>query len=326
MRTLWIVLLLLAPLLAEETPAPAAPAKSAADQRAEFKKKLVYQGGEFEAKVQDGVKGGDGITEWKLTYPSPVKTEFARNNTVHAALFAKDDAGSAAVIVLGGWMYDPATPQMARVLAQSGLKVLYVQIPFQEARTPVGEASGRRTLSADMDQNIASFVQIAQDVGRGMEWLVKERDVDAKRVGIMGTSLGGFAAASLFGVDDRFAGAVILLAGAEIGDVLLSKNWLLKSLATKLESMGYDRDKANKRMRWVSPRTWARKERKDAIYLVAAGADEIVPLETAQELAKLYGGARIDVIPGAKHVAAAMNLQSYIPKIQLHFEKVLAEQ
>jgi len=175
MRTLWIFLLLLAPLLAGETPTPAAPAKPASDQRAEFKKKLVYQGGKFEATVQEGVKGANGITEWKLTYPSPVKTEFARNNTVHAALFAKDDAGSAAVVVLGGWMYDPATPDLARKMAQSGLKVLYVQIPFQEDRTPVGEASGRRTLSADMDQNIASFVQIAQDVGRGVDWLVKDR-------------------------------------------------------------------------------------------------------------------------------------------------------
>ncbi len=221
-------------------------------------------------------------------------------------------------------MTDPMTPALAEKIALTGLQMLYIEIPFQEHRTPAGKLSGRVTLSDDMDQNVASFVQITQDVGRGVDWLVASRGIDPKRIGIMGTSLGGFAAASLYGMDDRFGAAVVMLAGADVGEVLFGKNWLLKPLAEKLEARELTKEIVSKRMRMMAPRTWARTERRDGIYLIAAGKDDIVPLETTRELAKIYGGARLDIMAGMNHVFGALQLPGYADRIGKHFQERLA--
>ena len=47
-----------------------------------------------------------------------------------------------AVIALGGWRFDPLTPELARDLAKSGIQVLYIDIPYQGQRVPRGKKPG----------------------------------------------------------------------------------------------------------------------------------------------------------------------------------------
>ncbi len=300
---------------------PAALPKPTAPE--ELQKRARYERAEFTMDAHPPVSVGDGVFAETLRFPSPVDTgDPERNDVVHARLFRTEEPSAAAVVALGGWKFDPLTPKLAQELARTGIQVLWIEIPYQGYRTPKGGHSGELTLSADIARDEAAFVQLAQDVGRGVDWLVRERGVDPKRLGLFGTSLGGFAAATLYGMDARWRAVVPQLAGADIASVLLSDNWLTREIGEELRARGYDDASVRAALRAMSPGTWADPQRKDGVLLIAAGEDEIVPLDTTRDLQRRYGGADLVVIPDAPHVDME-GLKSVFPKVRAHFEKLL---
>lgn len=296
-----------------DNPAPTS-AESETAARARVKQLVRYEPTEFE--VDASPPTGQDLLVQVVRYPSPYEsTHPDPNDTVHARFFRLKEPSKAGLIVLGGWRRDPITPALAFALAKSGIQILYISIPFQERRTPRGRQPGELTLSADLDQTEATFVQLAQDVDRGRKWLVDEHGVDPERIGLLGTSLGGFASASLFGMDGGFKCAVIQLAGADIAGVLFNGNFLTRGLAQQLAEKGVSEAAARKRLRGLSPDLWADPKRKDDLLLVAAEHDTIVPLETVEKLAELYGGARVEVLPDQRHIAPRA-LQTNLPTVE----------
>ena len=303
-------------------PTPAAPkAASVADPVKAVLAKCRYEPCAFEMTVQAPVKFGEKVLFEKLEFPSPVKSADAeKNDVVKAKLFRTEKPEPAAVVFLGGWRYDPATPALAaRFAGETGIQALYIELPFQGERTPKGRRSGEVTFSADLAQDEATFVQAAQDVERAVEWLVRERKVDAKRLGILGTSLGGFVAGDLYGMTDRFACAVLQISGGDVASVVFGEsNWLTKHIREGLAAQGLDEAAVRERMRPLDPATWARKERKDGLLLIAAEHDEIVPLATVKSLAESYGGARLVVMPDSTHINPK-GLDAHFPEAMKHF-------
>jgi dienelactone hydrolase len=284
-----------------------------------LRKKAVYEPSTFEMDVAPPVKAGDVIVE-TLSYPSPVKSvDPDRNDTVRARLFRTEKPEPAAVIALGGWRFDPYTPQLAREIAATGIQALYVEIPFQGSRTPRGRRPGELTLSADLDQNEATFVQVAQDVGRAVEWLVTERKVDRKRIGIVGTSLGGFVANTLYGMQDRFSCCASLLSGADVASVIFNGNYLTARIRQQLVAAKITEARVRERMRGLDPLTWADPEKKAGLLLVAAERDAIVPLRNVRKLARAYDDARVVVARNARHVSLEA-LRSQVPTVKAHLE------
>lgn len=307
-------------LRAEDTP-PSAPAKTEADAknadaaaRKRMRALVAYEPTPFEVEANPPV-GGDLLVQ-PIRYPSPYEsTHPDPNDTVHGRYFSVPEPSKAGLIVLGGWRRDPITPALGFELAKSGLQVLYLSIPFQERRTPEGRWPGELTLSADLDQTEATFVQLARDVDRGVRWLIEEKGVDADRIGILGTSLGGYATATLFGMTDRFRCATVQLAGADIAGVLFNGNFLTRKIAAQLEQDGVTEDEARARLRGLSPDLWADPARKDDLLLIAAERDTIVPLATVERLAELYGGAELVVLDDQPHIAPVA-LQGNLPKVR----------
>jgi len=191
---------------AAQDAAPAAPVADRAAQAAnstpeELKAKATYEPKAFEMTVRPPIKVTEGVVVEGLRYPSPYESGYPeRNDVVKARLFRVEKPTSAAIIALGGWRFDPLTPELSRDLAKSGIQVVHMDIPFQRQRVPKGKKSGELTLSSDLIQNERAFVQLAQDVARLVDWLIAERNVDPTKVGVLGTSLGGFAAATLYGM------------------------------------------------------------------------------------------------------------------------------
>ncbi len=305
-----------------KAPAEAA-AKPTSDGVAEkVRKRSTYTHAAFEMEVAKPIRAGDVFIE-ALRYPSPFESsDRERNDVVKARLFRTEKPEKAAVVALGGWRFDPFTPELAKELAKTGIQTLYVEIPFQGSRTPRGKRPGQITLSADLEQNEATFVQLAQDVGRAVEWLVRERQVDRKRIGILGTSLGGFVATTLYGMQDRFSCCTSLLSGADVGGVIFNGNYLTRAIREQLVRKELTAADVSKRLRGIDPLTWARKERKDGLFMVAAELDTIVPLASVKKLAKAYGGARVQVAKGANHIAIQA-LRAQVPLVKAHFEKRL---
>jgi dienelactone hydrolase len=302
--------------------APAAPADPQAAVKA-LLERCRYASAPYEVKVADPVPGPVPQSDRKIvveaiTYPSAVKSvDPERNDVVKARLLRTEKPEPAAVIVLGGWRMDPLTPGLAAKLVDAtNLQALVIDLPFQGYRTPKGKMTGQLTLSSDLDQNEATFVQAVQDVARGVDWLVRERKVDPKRIGVMGTSLGGFIAGCLYGMDDRFSCGVMQLSGGDVASVIYAEtNWLTQNIRDELAKAGHDEASVRQRMKPMDPITWARPERRAGLFLLAAQDDEIVPLETVHALAKAYGGAALCEMPGAKHISPNV--------VQAHFQKVI---
>jgi dienelactone hydrolase len=281
---------------------PSAKAKDPA--RVALVQSVRYEPTDFEMDLGPAVPFGEDVLVETFAFPSPYKSsDPERNDTVRGKIFRRKDADDCAVIVLGGWRRDPMTPALAADLAKTGVQAVYLELPFQGQRTPKGKRPGQVTFSDDIDQNLATFVQIAQDVGRIRSWLVQEREVDAKRIGLMGTSLGGFAASTLYGMDDTFCCAGIMLAGSDVATVVFNGNFLTARVRMALEQRGVDEKTFRKRMQVLDPASWANKAKKDGLLFLAAERDSVVPLATVKELAKLYGGAKVEVIPGVDHIA-----------------------
>lgn len=312
-----------APVAPPAPPAPSAPA-APIDRVKELAAHCRYVPAPFVMTAREPAKFGEKLTAQVLEYPSPVKSvDPERNDTVRAKLFTTATPEAAAVICLGGWRRDPISPMLgARVAEATNLQVLYIELPFQNERTPKGKRSGEVTFSADIEQNHATFAQAAQDVGRAVDWLVRERKVDPKRIGIMGTSLGGYVSADLYGIDDTFAAAVIQIAGGDVASVVFNGNFLTQNVRADFVAQGVTEAQVRERMHALDPSTWARKERKDSILLLAAELDEIVPLPTVKALAEAYGGAKLVVMPGAHHIDPKA-LEAHLPETIRHLSERL---
>jgi len=342
-RRILLPFLLVGTAFAGETPgeaaAPAAPpvqpgagaaagtdgALTASAAMKSVRERCAYVPAEYAATVGEPHSFGEGLLVERVDFPSPVKSvDPERNDVVRAKLFRRPDPEPAAVSCLGGWRFDPLTPLLgARLAEETGVQALFLDLPFQGERTPKGKMPGELTFSADVDQNLETFVQAAQDVGRAVDWLVRERKVDPKRIGVLGTSLGGFVAADLYGLDDRFACAVIQIAGADVAGSVFNGNRITRGLREALVARGVDEATFGERMRPMAPATWSRKERKDGLLLIAAEKDEVVPLTSVRQLADAYGGAETVVMPGVGHVSPEA-LKEHFARAVEHVRKCLA--
>ena len=103
----------------------------------------------------------DAVKMSVVTFPSPVKTAEANNNTVHCEYFLSDHAGQASGrVVLHFWA---ATFLLARVfanhLAHQGVAALFIQMPYYgERRAPDRQA---RMVSINPQETVAG-----NDAGR----------------------------------------------------------------------------------------------------------------------------------------------------------------
>ena len=66
----------------------------------------------------------------------------------------------------------------------------------------------------------------------------------------------------------------------------------------------------------------ARKDKGKNLLLMAAESDTVVPLSTVRELAKLYGGAKIEILAGQPHITPN-EVQKRFPKVIEHFKAIL---
>ena len=107
----------------------------------------------------------------KVTFPSPVQTPVAQNNTVHCEYFVpKGDGPFPAVIVLHILGGDFELSRVCcRALASKNIAALFLKMPYYGPRRP--PACRIQMISADPEQSIACMTQAVKDIRRGVDWL-----------------------------------------------------------------------------------------------------------------------------------------------------------
>ena len=238
-----------------------------------------------------------------LTFPSPLVTPEANNNTVHCEFFRAKGAGKRPAVVmlhiLGGDF--PLSRLFCRSLASHGVSALFVKMPYYGPRRQPGSTA--RMVSMDPEQTVRGMTQAVLDVRRAAAWLAAQSDIDGEQLGIMGISLGGITGALAATAEPRFQKVCLLLAGGDIGQVA----WNAKELAALRKTWtarGGTQESLVELLKPVDPVTYGELVRGRSILMLNASHDEVIPKACTESLWKAFGKPEI-VWWDAGHYTAA---------------------
>lgn len=259
----------------------------------------------------------NGVEVHHLRYPSPVASPFPENNTVHAEFYRPKGPGPfPAVIVLditGG--NQDLSRMLARHLAQNKIAGLFVQMAYYGPRQPADRRV--KLLSSNVPQTMAAIRQTVLDLRCATAWLESRPELDKKRLGIMGTSLGSFMAALTGEMEPKLGRVAVLLGGGGFVDAYYDHPQALL-LRTFWEMLGGTKEQVAALIAPVDPLTRADLLRDRKLLIVAAKFDEIVPPQMAVNLWNATGKQQIVWLPSG-HFTAAFFLAPGLQNLVEHF-------
>jgi dienelactone hydrolase len=229
---------------------------------------------------------------YRLRFPSPVVTETPENNTVHAEYYRPRGKGPfPGVIVLDIMGGDLSVSRMiATALAQKRVAALCVQMPYYGPRRPAG--SNLRMVSTDFDRTMEAIRQTVLDVRRATAWLEARPEIDARRLGVLGTSLGSFMGSLAAEMEPKLRRVAILLGGGGLIDAFYD-NPRAAPFRKTWETLGGTRQSLARLIAPADPLTYAANLKDRKVLMIAAKRDEIVPPKMAEAMWKATGQQEI---------------------------------
>jgi dienelactone hydrolase len=258
-----------------------------------------------------------GVRVFRLQYPSPVVSATPENNTVHAEYYLPRGKGPfPGVIVLDITAGNQSLSRnLSTFLAQKGIAGLFVQMAYYGPRRPAG--SRLRLLSPDLNHTLAAVRQTVLDLRLAAAWMASRRELDGKRLGIMGTSLGSFMAALTGEMEPRLGRVVVLLGGGGFVEAYYDHPKAARYRKV-YEALGGTKEKLAKLLAPVDPLTCAGNLKERKLLILAGKRDDIVPPKMAEALWKASGEQKI-VWYDCTHYGAIVYLPSALDHIIEHF-------
>lgn len=238
---------------------------------------------------------GTGFHPLRITFPSPVRTPYAVNNTVTGFLFLPDTPGPHPVMLVEHeWL--PTTMatefQMSADLAKAGIAAFLIVQPYSYNRRPLPRIEGVELLSGDVPQMVGALRQGVLDARRAFDWLSTRPDIDPSRMGVTGISLGGVLAPLIAGVDHRARFLVTIVGGTDVSDVVFD-SFITSGLHPALLYHGVTYDSLKRDMAPVEPANWLRGFDPNNALLFNGRYDVFISPKQAHHLSEALGGARI---------------------------------
>jgi dienelactone hydrolase len=258
-----------------------------------------------------------GVEIHTLTFPSPVKTPRPENNTVWAEYYRPKGKGPfPGVLVLDILAGDQELSRsIARQLAQNGIAALFVQMAYYGPRRTPG---GPPLLTPNIDHTMAAIAQTVLDCRCAAAWLEARPEIDAKRMGILGTSLGSFMGALSAAMEPRLDRVVLLLGGGGLVDAFF-EHPKAKPYLEFANLVGMTKEKMRKLIAPADPLTYADSLKQRHLLMIAASRDDIVPPKAARLLWEATGKPKI-IWLDATHVGAAIYIFDVLGPIVKHFQ------
>jgi hypothetical protein len=204
--------------------------------------------------------------EW-LTFPSHVRSPYAKNNTVHARYFpvpARGNVSAAsdverarrrAVVVLPQWNADVESHVgLCALLNRINVAALRLSLPYHDRRTPEGLVRADYMVSANVGRTLQACRQAVLDVRGAVDWLIEQ---GYERIGITGTSIGSCIAFLAFVHDERLRAGAYNHVSSYFGDVVwegISTSHVRRGLETALT-----RDEVRRVWLSISPNAYIEK-------------------------------------------------------------------
>jgi dienelactone hydrolase len=258
---------------------------------------------EYDLTLKHDLKNAE-VEVYTLTFPSPVKTAVEENNTVPCEFYvpkgAKGKPAAVVLDILDGAMV--VSRAQALWLAQHDIPALIVQMAYYGPRRPKG--SKERLLSPDVDKSVANITQTVLDVRRAVAWLETRPEVDAKKIGLLGTSLGSFVGGVAAGAEPKIRTVCRLLGGGGLVDAF-SQHPKAGPILAVLALAGITPTTLKKSIDPVDPLTYAERLKGKKLLLVGASRDDVVPPAAMKTLWEATGKPDILWLD-ATHVGAAL--------------------
>lgn len=276
--------------------------------------RLENYSGEYNLKLRYDLRHS-GVTVYDLTFPSPVKTDIAENNTVYAEYFRpKTQAKVPAVVVLDIMQGNQLIARgEAMWLAQNGVAAMVVVLPHYNQRRAPG--SKVKLVSPDIVRTMEGIRQGVLDCRCAIAWLAARPEVSADNLGMVGTSLGSFLTALTSANEPRIKNVCMVLGGGGLVDAYYDHP-KAKPVTEWIDRFGGKRLVKNL-VAPVDPITYAAQLKGKNLLMIAAKDDEIVPPKAATQLWEATGKQRI-VWLDSGHVTAAFYLMSVLQEMRDH--------
>ena len=216
------------------------------------------------------------IEVYRLRFPSPVKTRWPQNNTVVCEYYRPRGKGPYPAVVglhiLGG-DFD-LLRLFCRTLAHNGVCALFLVLPHYGPRYAPG--GPRRAIGPDPHQSVRAMTQAVLDIRRAGAWLAQRPEVDPRRLGVFGISLGGITAALASAMEPRLHNALLLLAGGDLRQL----NWQSPELAPvrrRIAQQGLSLQEVLRIMQAVDPAYHAERLRRRRVLMINGRYDQLIP-------------------------------------------------
>jgi dienelactone hydrolase len=199
----------------------------------------------------------------------------------------------------------PVGRLFARGLRAYGLHAFLIHLPYYGER----RVRGIDWESVDFR---AAVLQAIADVRRARDAIAVLPHVDATRIGIQGTSLGGFVTALAGSLDRSFTSVFVMLAGGDLAEVIRNGQQDTAGVRRALAQAGYTDDKLREALWAIEPTRIAHRLDARRTWVYSGTLDRVVPLQNAEALAKAAGlDATHHVKVDADHYTAIV----YFPRI-----------
>lgn len=255
------------------------------------------------------VSTGTEWTETVLTFPSPAKSPWPRNDTVWAHLLVPNSAAGRklpAVLILpvmaapNVWI----ETRFAHRFLRDGLAVMWLEMPTQFHRRPdPSEPSGQVFLARTPKRLAANFRQSVLDARRALGVLAARPEADPDRLALFGISLGAIVGSLTYSLDARPRYAVFLLGGADLPALLVHSS-MTGRFARK---MGIKPEELRKAWNGLDPLVYRERNKEKPVLLVNARSDSVIPRENADKLAEAFPAARRFWVPFG-HYSAILHM------------------
>jgi len=216
-----------------------------------------------------------GLTVYRLRFPSPVESPHRENNTVHAEYYRPDGKGPFPGLIIlditGG--DQTLSRSMGTYFAQKGIAGLFVQMAYYGPRRPPG--TRLRLMSTDIVHSMNALRQTVLDMRRATAWLESRPEVDSKRLGIVGTSLGSMVGALAAEMEPKLGRVAVLLGGGGLVDAYYDHP-LAAPYRKPFEKLGGTKAMVVKMLAPVDPLTCAGNLKDRKLLIIAGKRDEIV--------------------------------------------------
>ena len=258
-----------------------------------------------------------GLEIYYLRFPSPVVSATPENNTVFAEYYRPKGTGPyPGVIVLditGG--NQDLSRTIATCLSQNRIAALFVQMAYYGPRRPAG--SRLRLMSPNLPHTLEAIRQTVLDIRCATAWLESRPEIDRKRLGIHGTSLGSMVGALAAEMEPKLSRVSIALGGGGLVDTYYDDP-RGASYRKLWETAGGNKEKLARLLAPIDPITCAANLRGRKVLFVAGKQDDIVPPKATEALWRAVGEPKI-LWYDCGHYGAGLYFAAIMNQVVQHF-------